>query len=78
MLMNYKQLEDWLNTNIEGFDFIERKHGFMLDEHTPIRYRDYYTKVGMFSIWNDVGTIELNGYMYKPNEGGTILYEVNI
>ena len=76
MLMNRKELTDWLNETMEEeyYIHVDRKVPGHIYIHN--RYYDIYDCAGMYTVWDEVGGIAEQGFIWKPIGGGTLMYEV--
>lgn len=80
MLMNKLELVKRLDKDCPFWDFIvvEDIKDKFIRKDVPMKYEGIVEeRIGLANIWNDVGCLECNIWMYKPVGGGTILYDYN-
>ena len=73
MFMNFKELTNWLDKRLNSY-YIDKK--IVKESYTPFKYKGIYEGIGYVTIWNDFGGIEYEFKMFKPVNGGTVVYEV--
>ena len=75
MLMNIRELLNWLDEQLYYcYEYSIDKHYTMwCDRPKNIDYE----RIGIATVWNDVGSIEYNFDMYRPVGGGTVYYFVS-
>lgn len=75
MLMNIKELIDWLDEKL--YDCYEYSISQQFHMWCDRPKSSNYERIGIATVWNDVGSIEYSFDMYRPIGGGTVLYFVN-
>lgn len=74
MLVNIKELLDWLDDNVFGdYYSIDKHYTMWCDRPRTCNYE----RIGIATVWNDVGSVEYSFDMYRPVGGGTVLYFIN-
>jgi len=75
-MMNYRELLIWLEERMKDEDEYSINKWIPKNYNWPLPYicDCKYVKIGECNIWNEVGSIEYTFEMYKPVNGGTILY----
>ena len=78
-MLNFRELINWLDNNYKDWESIMKDRTYYGCDSfcTPLKYEGIYKRIGRASVWNDVGSIELDVDMYVPVEGGTVLYDVD-
>lgn len=75
MLMNRKEITDWLKTmGEEPYIHVDRKISSNI--YIPMRYYGIYDCAGIYTAWDEVGGVAEQGFVWKPVGGGTLMYEV--
>lgn len=77
MLLNFRELLDWIDEHYEWNEYsiykqIPKGYNWPL----PYIHDGKYVKIGECTVLNDVGTVEYCFSMYKPVNGGTVVYSV--
>jgi len=76
-MMNFKELIDWLDGELQYCDnyVIDKQYHLC---YTPIKYRGIYERIGVARVFDDCGSNICDFAIFKPVEGGTIVYEMII
>ena len=77
-MLNYRELLIWLDEHLYEDEEYSIQKWIPKEYNWPLPYifDGKYVKIGECTIWNEVGSVEYEFSMYKPVNGGTILYDV--
>lgn len=74
MFMDFRNLINWLDDHMEDDYSIDKNFNKKLE--TPMRFGEVYKRIGVATVWNEVGCIEYSFDMYAPINGGSIVYNI--
>lgn len=69
------KIKELMEMYVEDEFFIVREFVPEDKRYTPIKYRGILERIGCLTVWNEVGGIENEFYIYRPLGGGELVYD---